>query len=85
MAKTDVSMCFAERVKAAAKSIHSWACAQSPALSWQPARKTSGIGGGVGFLGRLAVLVRKGIFLDIGPVMGHSVLPAVKVMPVEKG
>lgn len=36
------------------------------------------------FLGRLAVLVRNSIFLDIGPVVMHSVLPAVKVMPVER-
>lgn len=38
----------------------------------------------MGFLGRLAVLVRNIIFLDIGPAVGRSVLPAVKVMPVER-
>lgn len=38
----------------------------------------------MGFLGKLTVLVRNSIFLDIGPVVGHSVLPAVKVMPVER-
>lgn len=32
-----------------------------------------------GFLGRLAVLVAKSIFLDSGLVVGHSVLPALKV------
>lgn len=36
-----------------------------------------------GFLGRLAVLVGKNILLDSGAVVGHSVLPAVKVKPVE--
>lgn len=36
-----------------------------------------------GFLGRLAVLVGKNILLDSGAVVGHSVLPAVKVIPVE--
>lgn len=35
-----------------------------------------------GFLGRL-VVVGKSIFLDSGAVVGHSVLPAVKVIPVE--
>lgn len=36
-----------------------------------------------GFLGRVAVLVGKSIFLDSEPVVGHSGLPAVKVIPVE--
>lgn len=36
-----------------------------------------------GFLGRLAVLVGKSIFLDSGSVVGHSVLPAGKAIPVE--
>lgn len=37
----------------------------------------------MGFLGKPVVLVRNSFFLDIGLAVGHSVLPAVKVMPVE--
>lgn len=81
MAKKDVPICFPEKVWAAARAIHSWACAQSPATSWWPARKKVVKRSSVGFL--LAVLVRNSIFLDIGAAVGHAVLPAVKVTPVE--
>ena len=38
MAKKDVPMCFTERMWII-RAFHSWAYAQSPATSWQSARK----------------------------------------------
>lgn len=77
MAKDDVPMRFTERVWAAARATHSWTYAPSPATSWQPARKKRwerryGVSGEAVCAG-----------LAIAPAEGHSVLPAVTVMPVE--
>lgn len=73
-------MCFTERVWAAARDLHSWAYAQSLALSWQPARKRTVVGE-VAWAGCVG---EKQHFTGQWTCSGHSVLPAVKVRPAER-